>query len=293
MLMLYKSKHLNKRILQSIVKFDSGHHWYQCRYDNATPEHSADLRRARKELLYPSISVILKDGFKNDFLDRWKTNELLLAAASVIRQPHDTDESYCQRVYERSLEKAQTAADFGKKIHSAIEEYPRGTPTPEIAPWLSKFSGWYESNVAIPLHREVILFDHALGLAGTCDFIGRGKGAFADQIIMPDWKSQNVKKDEKGRKKPAFYESWPRQLAFYAVAYAKKYGAFPSIPTCISVVIDSNEPDEPFVKVWTKDEILSAYEDVVLASYLWFKKRNFYPQPSGKFRIGFDLPLPL
>ncbi len=116
----------------------------------------------------------------------------------------------------------------------------------------------------------------------------------AGRQMVPTHNTQNVKKDDKGRKKPAFYESWPRQLSFYAVSYAKETGTFPdSLPTCISVIIDSNEPEVPFVKVWTKDEILSAYEDTILGAYLWFKSRRYYPQPKGMFKVGFNLPLPI
>ncbi len=275
------------------VKFEQGAHWYQCRDAEPSPQHDADLRVARKKLLYPSITTILKDEFKNDFLDRWKTNELLIAAANSPRQPHDSDESYCQRIYDLSLDKARTAADFGKKVHDAIEKYPESLCPPDIAPWIDRFSGWYNANVESSIAREKILFDHALGLAGRCDNISRGKGAFAGRVLLSDTKTQNVKKDDKGRKKPAFYESWPRQLSFYAVSYAKETGTFPdSIPTCISVIIDSNEPEVPFVKVWTKDEILSAYEDVCIGAYLWFKSRRYYPQLGGMFKVGFSLPLP-
>ena len=288
----WKTNHFNTINLRSIVKFENSCHWYQCRSGSPEPQHDADLRVARKAQLYPSITTVLKDEFKNDFLDRWKTNELLLAAAASPRQPHDTDESYTQRIYDLSLDKAKTAADFGKEIHDAIENYPSISSNESIAPWISHFAKWYDSNVDHPLHREEILYDHALGLAGRCDFIGRGKGPLEGKVILPDWKTQNVKKDEKGRKKPAFYDSWPRQLAFYASAYAKKAGTFPDLPICISVVIDSNEPCEPFVKVWEKEEILSGYEDVLIAAYRWFKKRKYWPQPEGPFKVGFNLPLP-
>ncbi len=277
---------------QKSVKFESGHHWYQCRGGAPTPEHDADLRIARKKFLYPSITTILKDEFNNEFLAKWKTNELLIAAANNYRQPHENDEQYCQRIYDISLNKSITAANFGKKIHHAIENYPRPSTDPELQPWLSRFAQWYEANVECPLSREGILLDHDLGLAGTCDFIGRGRGQFAGQIIVPDWKTQNVKKDDKGRKKPVFYESWPRQLSFYSVAEAKRANNLSLIPTCISAIIDSNEPDDLFVRVWTKEEILSAYEDVVIAAYRWFKKRGYYPHPKGMFKIGFNLDMP-
>lgn len=271
------------------IKFNDGAHWYDCRSE-PSPAHDADLRVARKQLLYPSITTILKDE-KNEWLERWKTNELLAAAANTYKQPHESVEQYCQRIYDMSLDKATTAADFGKEIHDAIEKYPALPSNESIIPWIQKFGGWHDCNVEAPLFREKILFDHALGLAGRCDFIGRGKGLFEGQIIVPDWKTQGVKKDDKGRKKAMFYDSWPKQLAFYAISYAKENQLI-EIPTCISVVIDSTEPEDPFIKVWTKEEIMSSYEDVVIAAYRWFKKRSYWPQPTGKFTINPSIEIP-
>ncbi len=275
------------------VKFDTGAHWYACRDSEPKPQHDADLRIARKQNLYPSVTTILKDEFKNDFLERWKTNELLLAAASTFKQPHENDDQYCQRIYDLSMEKATTAANFGKELHDAIEHYPQLPLGTNLSGWIDKFGKWYEANVEHPIRREAILFDHDLGVAGRCDFIGQGRGQFNGQIILPDWKTQGVKRDDKGRKKPMFYESWPRQLAFYAVAYAKATGTFPqAIPTCVSVVLDSSEADEPFVKVWEKEEIMSAYEDFVIASYRWFKRKKYFPQPQGMFKINPSIQMP-
>lgn len=221
-------------------------------------------------------------------------NELVVAAAQNQRMPHETDEGYCNRIYQISLEKARTAATFGKEIHDAIEHYPQIPMDEKLQGWISEFGQWYDGAIEHPLHQEKIVLDHDLGVAGRCDFIGIGKGQFGGQLVIPDWKTQNVKKDDKGRKKPAFYDSWPRQLAFYAVAFAKETGTFPdNLPICMSVVIDSNEPCPPFVKVWTKEEILSAYQDFVIAAYRWFKRKKYSPQPNGMFSITPSVPMPL
>lgn len=224
-------------------------------------------------------------------------NQLVIAAAQNYKQPHEDEEQYANRIYNLSLEKATTAADFGKDIHDAIEKYPNPPKSGVLVPWMQGFGVWYDSCVAAVRHREKVLFDHALGLAGRCDFIGEGKGPFEGKVIVPDWKSQNVKKDPKtGKKKPAYYDSWPRQLAFYAISYAKgdsqRVPRSSEIPVCISVVIDSNEPCEPFVKVWSTDEILSAYEDVIIGAYTWFKRKKYFPSPDGLFKVGFSLPIP-
>jgi hypothetical protein len=276
---------------EQVIKFEKSCHWYS---KDKEACHDADLRVARKQFLYPSTTTVYRYFFNNDFLDRWKMNQLVEAASSNFKQPHETPEDYANRLYELSREKASTAADFGKKIHAAIESYPAYPSDEGLRLWVDKFGEWYTANVEAPMHRERVLLDHDLGVAGTCDFIGLGKGAFDSQVIIPDWKTQDVKKDKKGRKVPAFYESWPRQLGFYAVAYAKEAGTFPdNIPTCLSVVIDSNEPETPFVKVWSKEEIMDNYYDFVAGAYLWFSKRSYWPQANGKWSLNPSIPMPL
>lgn len=271
-----------------MIKFENNAHWYS---QTREAHHDADLRVARKKLLFPSTTTVDKDVFKNDFLDRWKYNQLVEAAANNFKQPHETNEDYANRLYELSRYKATTAADFGKEIHNAIEKYPAYPQDPRLHPWIDQFGEWYNAHVESPLEREYILLDYDIGVAGCCDFIGVGKGPFAGRLVIPDWKTQDVKVDKKGRKSPAFYESWPRQLGFYAVAWAKKHGTFPDLPICLSAIIDSNEPSPPYVKVWGKEEILDNYYDFVAGAYLWFSKRNYWPV--GKWSLNPSIPMPV
>lgn len=273
-----------------MIKFEQSSHWYS---REGNPKHDAGLREARVEFLYPSVTSIDKDVFKNDFLDRWKMDELAKAAAGTFKQLHESEEDYANRIYEISLGKSKEATEFGKEIHDAIEGYPMYPLNAELAPWIDRFGRWYDVNVEEVLHRERVVLDHDIGVAGRCDFIGLRKG----EVIMCDWKTSGVKKDDKGKKKPVFYPSWPRQLAFYAVAYAKETKTFPSLPRCISVVMDSNEPDDPFVKEWTNAQIVSAYQDFVVGAWLWFGGRGirkpFWPAPSGAWSLTPSIPMPI
>ena len=272
-----------------MIKFEKSSHYYS---NVGEARYEATLREARKENLYVSPTTIDKDVFKNDFLDRWKMNELAAAAASTFKQAHETEEDYANRIYEISLEKSRTASEFGKEIHAAIEDYPQYPLDPGLHPWVERFGEWYDLNVDTAITREKVLLDHQIGVAGRCDFIGSGKGPFADQRLLIDFKTQNVKKDKAGKPKPAFYDSWPRQLSFYGVSDAKETGSFPDhIPTCLSLVIDSNTPGAPFVKVWGKEEILDAYVDFVTGAYLWFSKRSYWP--CGRWAPTFPFQMPI
>lgn len=140
---------------------------------------------------------------------------------------------------------------------------------------------------------ERVLLCHDLGVAGRCDTIAHGSGRFSGKIIIPDWKTQDVKKDDKGRKKPAFYDSWTRQLAFYAVSYAKEAGLYPdTIPVTISLIFDSNEPSEPFEKAWSREETIDAYLDFVAGTYLWMSKRGYWPAANGRWYLNPTIPIP-
>lgn len=273
--------------MSDLIKFAESAHWYDCRAEYK-PKHDADLRVARKELLYPSVTSILKAEFVNIWLDRWKMNELALAASQNPKQDHEDDEAYCQRIYELSLEKALGAAEFGKEVHDAIEHYPQMPLNPTVLPYFDRFAPWFDSHVKEVVGREKILVDHDLGVAGRTDMICMIDGV----LTVEDTKTQGIKPDKKGRSKPNFYDDWIRQLAFYAVCYAKEIGTFPNIPQCASVVINSTEPMEPFVKIWSKEEVLFGYREFVAAAWRWFASRDYWPQKGGPFDLQPSIPMP-
>lgn len=275
--------------MASLIKFDNSSHWYT---KQGEPQHDADLRVARKSGLYPSVTSIDKAAFPNPSLDRWKTEQLIQACVDNQRQPHEDVEQYAQKIYDISNNKARVAADFGKEIHDAMDNYPN-PPPPHLQRWFDSFSNFYESNIAEKRHSERVLLDHDIGVAGRTDFIGMGLG-FLNGRVLADWKSQDVKVDDKGRKKPAFYESWQRQLAFYAVADAKETGMFPQIPRCLSVIIDSNEDAQIYTKLWTPEEMIQAYEEFVAGTWLWCRSRGkggYWPN-GGEWKIQ-NIPIPV
>ncbi len=253
----------------SLIKFSESAHWYD-RF--GTPHHDADLRVARKAGLYGSVTSIDKDAFPNHFLERWKMNQLVKACIETPRMPHENEEQYAQRVYDISNNKARNAAEFGKEIHKAVENYPNPPPL-HLEKWFNNFADFYRANIAETIASEKVLLDHDICVAGTCDFIGNGMGWINGRVIC-DWKTQDVKTDKKGKKTPAFYDSWARQLSVYAVADAKETGNFPFISHCVSVIIDSNPEAGIYYKHWPHEEIVAAYEEFVAGAWLWSRGRG-------------------
>lgn len=271
---------------RSLIKFSESCHWYT---KEAKPQHDADLRVARKELLYPSITSVDKFAFTNAFLEKWKLNQLAEAAGDNMRQPHENVEQFAQRIYEISMEKSAIALEFGKAIHDAIEKYPI-PPSSEFLPWFLEFERWYVANVANSISTESVVLDHQIGLAGRMDL----KALLTDgRLALVDFKTQGVKVDPKGKKKPAFYDSWARQLAFYAVADAKNQGTFPTIPVCISLIIDSSEGGKIYHREWTKQEIIDAYEALLHGFWIWCCDHIRGYWPTGNKWMVRDIPLPI
>lgn len=268
----------------SLIRFgEQSSHWY---FPDGKARHDVDLRVARKEILFPSVTSIDKDQFVNPGLDKWKMNELVAACLENPRQPHESPEDYASRVYELSQNKSNIASEFGNEIHDAIDKYPL-EPKPKLAPWIDRFRPWYEANVAEDLGKELTYVDPEIGVAGRTDRIIIHK---VHGRSVCDWKSQGIKPDKKGKKAPLYYPSWVRQLAFYASCDAKETGIWPDFPTCISVVIDSTEPSDPYTKVWKKEEIKDAYKSFVVATWMWCDKRSYWP--CGKWELNPSVRMP-
>lgn len=273
--------------MASIIKFDQGAHWYQ---RTGEAKHDANLRDARKLGLYPSVTTIDKEVFRNEFLEKWKLNQIAQAAHDNPKQPHEDLKAYANRIYEVAMEKATNAAAFGGRIHKACENHPQA-PEADLLPWFQKFATWHQENVDSVVFAEKTVLDHDCGIAGRADLCVILKNG---RRTMVDYKSQDVKTVD-GKKKPNFYDAWPRQLSFYAVADGKETGVFPQVSDCLSLVIDSNPDGEIYPKMWTHEEILSAYEDFQAMAWFFFKKRGYWPvgqwQPSF-YNPNRQIPLP-
>ncbi len=269
---------------EHLVKFADGAHWYQCRNGEATPEHEADLRRARKEFLYASPTSIDKDVRKNHGLERYKTNELLCAAADNPRQPHESREDYAKRIFDLSLEHAKGAAEKGKMVHAVIDAHPKPC-APESIGWWNQYDLWSKENVLEVLESESILLDHDIGVAGRTDRVINHRTL---GITVIDYKTQEPSFLASGKKKFMVYDTWARQLAFYGAAYAKKIGLFPTMPRCLSLVMDSkecNSPNDMLVREWTQMEIADAYYDFVCDAHRFYRSRDYWPQQNGRFEL--------
>lgn len=124
-------------ILSPQVHASESQHWYTQRGEpayevlakNGTPRPTT-LRDARKYLLVPSVTTIIKEGSKPN-LENWKQNQVLLAALTLPRNPGEPEADWIARVMLDSKETARKAAEKGTEIHKAIQGHYEGTAPSE------------------------------------------------------------------------------------------------------------------------------------------------------------------
>jgi len=178
----------------------------------------------------------------------------------------DSEDQFAAKVVKDMDAEVDTAADFGRTIHRAIEAHLTGDmpalqALPEsVMPWLDEFIKWQDT-VQLSVHStELVVVNAEAGYAGRTDCCGHvGWQGTGDCVL--DFKTQRIKNG-----KPAFYDDWALQLA----AYEKALGFHASL---MSVVIDSQKPSPPIVKVWEDPQ--KHYEAFLNALALWKYLKNY------------------
>ena len=229
------------------------------------------LADARKVLAYPSVTnvlgVLAKPG-----LDAWKIEQGIMAALTLPRQADEPLDAFARRVVTDMGEQVEKAADLGSAIHNACEVYALNKQVPTDPTLLSLFEPWrkwFDENVERIGSIEQTYVHHEHGYAGRVDMVALIKGI---GWAVVDFKTQKVKRSAKGEAKPAFYETWPLQLAAYRQAVLAS-GA-KNVTALVSVVIDSVQPGPVHVKQWTDVDYFGSF---LAAAALWKYVKGYDP----------------
>jgi len=151
--------------------FQQSSHWYQLGTDgNLTPQHDYTLRDARKHKAFPSITTILKER-ANPMLDMWKMNQLFDAVVNNPKSVNETEEQYKDRIGEIAGKKGKDAADFGTRLHDALDQYPQLPLEHDLRPFVEKFGPEYDKRIKTRLASEIMLYDPYTGVAGRTDLV--------------------------------------------------------------------------------------------------------------------------
>lgn len=118
-------------------------HWYTKSGESAHwcigangKQRPTTLRDARKLGLLPSVTTICRLAAA-PALERWKRQQILLAALTLPRHPDEPEQAWLERVEKDSQEEGRKAAERGTAIHAAIERHYLGLPVdPTLMQWV-------------------------------------------------------------------------------------------------------------------------------------------------------------
>lgn len=240
------------------------------------------LADARKVMALPSVTNILNIIAKPG-LEAWKIEQGILAALTLPRADGEDLGVFAKRVVADMSKEVEKAADFGTAIHGACELYAREKIAPTDAmllPFFQDWQRWFDENVERVECIESVFVSAEHGYAGRVDMIAKLKGV---GWAVVDFKTQKVKRGVRGEAKPAFYETWPLQLAAYRQASVPALAK--PIDGLVSVVVDSAQPGPVHVKAWGEpDQYFSMF---LAAAALWRYVKDYDPSepPAGGLQI--------
>ena len=155
-------------------------HWYDRKglpaytvKAKAGHDRPTTLADARKLCLVPSVTNIIKCAAA-PALERWKQQQVLMAALTLTRISGETEEAYLDRIMQDSKEQARTAANRGTSIHAAIQgafqnEGTDGLMIPYVEGVRRALGAWagseYDEECLMPEQS----FAHPLGFGGKTD----------------------------------------------------------------------------------------------------------------------------
>ena len=277
----------------TLIERQAPSHWYlrdgrpfhEIANASGTGNRPVTLRDARKVLAFPSVTnvlgVLAKPG-----LDAWKIEQGIMAALTLPRLPDEPLDLFAQRVVEDMGEQVEKAADFGSAIHNACEVYALNKQVPTDQALLGFFQPWrrwFDENVERIGCIEQVFVHHEYGYAGRVDMVAllKGAGGTSPYWAVVDFKTQRVRRSAKGEAKPAFYETWPLQLAAYRQAILVN-GAR-NVQALVSVVIDSAAPGPVHVKQWTPcgGPYVDYFGSFLAALALWKYAKGYDPVHPG------------
>ena len=270
-------------ILTEKPKRGGGGHWYtrEGKAMHTMPlakgdgERNTTLRDAKKLGLYPSVTTLL-GLFAKPGLERWKHDQLLRIAFDNPAKLDESFENYADRCLVQHEKPVEEAADFGTKVHDAIECYWKGEHIPdELLGYIQPALDWKQENQLTFIEFELMLVSKTHGYAGTVDIVGRGKD---NQMFILDWKTR---KTQKGKKVTA-YDFQIHQIAAYAAAYWGEDKVLNHEVHGANAFISSTEKGRFEVIRYSPEDLAKAWVDFTALCQLWRSLKNYDPRSHGE-----------
>lgn len=242
-------------------------HWYG---RDGTPQYTVTAKNgnqrattladARKWGYVPSVTTILNVAAKPG-LERWKQEQMLLAALTLPRAPQEDEQSFIHRVVADSKEQGKKAAERGTRIHAAVESFYEGIMLADMAEYQVGVADEIEKVYGLNEFAPEKAFAHELGYGGKVDLHNTN---YKDIGIVLDVKS----KEFTDPSKVEAYDENLMQLAAYRVGLG--------IPNavCANVFVSAIEPGLVVIKEWSQEDLTRGWEMFKALLTFWQVKNN-------------------
>ena len=215
-------------------------------------ERNTTLRDARTLDLVPSVTTILGVAAKPG-LERWKQEQVLMAALTLPRQEGEGEKDWLIRVMDDSRETGIKAAERGTEIHAAVQShYEKASYDITFAPYV--------------VATEKALMDKF----GTWDWVA--EKSFASQLGFGgkvDLHSKDVVVDIKTKDfspgdKVEGYDEHLMQLAAYRAGLNMPAGT-----RCANLFLSRSVPGHLEFVEWTQEDLARGWEMFVRLMEFW------------------------
>ena len=245
---------------------ESGH-WYsktgEAKYTivgSNGKERNTTLRDARKLGLFPSVSAILKVAAKPG-LDKWKRENLLLAALTLPKIEGETLEQFAERIEKDANDQATKARDLGTEIHGSLERAYLGKDyNPEHEVFVKSTMNVIREHFGIQEWSAEKSFASPLAYGGKVDLHAKN--------IVVDFKTSAF--DDADKKEG--YDEYILQL----VAYAKGLGMREGF-RCANVLVSTSTPGLVKIIEYTQEEMQTAWEKFLCLLRYWQLDKAYHP----------------
>lgn len=231
-----------------MIKPEQSSHWYTV---EGEPAYGADLRKARKLGLVPSVTSIIGQ-LEKPAVTAWSNNLMSEVCHQYPAAQDETLPEYRKRIEAVYADRRSMAANIGTAIHNYAESYlnlERAEPVQGYARQCELLKYWIDDNL---MDGEVewpfsVVLPGGYGYGGKVDYAG---STLDGETVIVDFKTQDLK----GKDSPTYYPEWGYQLAAY------RHGLGMPGAKCLSVVIDTGDIQCIHTKEWTEDELSNSMD---------------------------------
>lgn len=249
---------------------DEGGHWYT---REGKPMYQIEKKGGgfrpvnlawdRKLNPIPSVTTILQVVAKPQ-LNKWKENQMMLAALTLGKEPDEPDDVFCKRIREDAFRQVDVAAAKGTAIHDAVEQYFKGEVIPgeyvdDVAGILGEIERIYPEIDDWVAEKS---FAHPIGFGGRVDLHSPSTG------VVVDFKGKDG--DFSDGKRLAYDQHW--QLGAYQV------GLNLSAPAeCANIFFSRTHPGKAYGHKWNVGEVVEGWRIFNSALGLWKLLKKYDP----------------